>query len=361
MNKLFIISLLSILLTLTASASFAKPDIQRTLPCNNQDIATACNVRNPEDLVYFSKTNEILFSQFGGIRTMLSGYISALNPDTMAPYNLKIIFDNRENWGDKSCIAPAKLSPHGIDLSQRKDGRWQLLVVNHYWHESVEIYELSRMNDKTQLLWRGCVQGDEFSAFNDVVAIPSTSGFLVSHMMPSRNTWQGKIALIKALFGLNTGFVYEWQANKMQLVKVPNTDASLANGILLSKDENTIYLNSYFSNELIAINRKTGEREIIANVAHPDNSTWAANGHIIVASHLGKTLEIVSCDVQTGDKNCVVPFQIISINPDTKKSKVLHHHTQQLIPIATTGLIVNQHLFLGTYSGNRVSRINLSP
>jgi hypothetical protein len=33
-------------------------------------------------------------------------------------------------------------SPHGIDIVQREDGKYQVLVVNHGGRESVELFDL---------------------------------------------------------------------------------------------------------------------------------------------------------------------------------------------------------------------------
>lgn len=67
------------------------------------DIQYACGIRNPEDLVYFTPTNEIIFGEYGDMALGRAGALSALNPATMTTRDLTVLSDNAEQWGDANC------------------------------------------------------------------------------------------------------------------------------------------------------------------------------------------------------------------------------------------------------------------
>ena len=111
---------------------------------------------------------------------------------------------SEELWGEASCTKPGEaFQAHGIDLRQRSDGRWQLLVVNHGSRESVEFFELEfGEEDRTRAIWWGCVVMPDQASINDVAALPD-GGFLVTHIADKDNQmWQ----LLLSFFGRNTGF-----------------------------------------------------------------------------------------------------------------------------------------------------------
>ena len=109
-------------------------------------LSVACRVTNPEDLAITPDGQFIIASEFGGIAPIAevgSGRLALLNAQTKRRVPLPIIY-SENSWGDASCekTAESPFGPHGIDLVTREDGRYQLAVVNHMAHESVEMFEL---------------------------------------------------------------------------------------------------------------------------------------------------------------------------------------------------------------------------
>ncbi len=63
----------------------------------------------------------------------------------------------------------------------RKDGLYQLAVVNHIEYESIEMYELKKSETSWRLIWRGCVRAPVENYLNDV-SLKSDGSLFVSHM-----------------------------------------------------------------------------------------------------------------------------------------------------------------------------------
>ena len=91
----------------------------------------------------------LLISQFGGIRpydSAKSGGFALLRLSDKKILVPKIIY-GKNAWGENSCKQNNIFGPHGIDLVEREDGRYQLGVINHYPYESIEMFELTQCKD----------------------------------------------------------------------------------------------------------------------------------------------------------------------------------------------------------------------
>ena len=130
-----------------------------------------CRFRNPEDLAAVPGGGRLIVSQMGAMDGAEAGNLALWVPGgdmrVLVPEAAPV--DDR-SWGAVDCPPPdqARFSPHGLDLVERADGRWMLLVVNHGGRESVEFFELMNPAGDITLDWRGCAEGPEQAAFNDV-------------------------------------------------------------------------------------------------------------------------------------------------------------------------------------------------
>lgn len=354
-NRVF----LSLCLFLTPLMSGASEPLMKTLPCATEPgFEYACNLRNPEDMVYFPPTGEVIFSQLGGVYDDGESPLGVLNVADMSTRELlpdmKNTATDSDFWGE-ACEPIAGVNGHGIDLSKREDGRWQLLVVNHNHRESVEFFEVTSVDGRAELTWRGCVAGDEYSSFNDVAALPD-GGFLVSQMMPHERTWAGKFSYVKVLFGFDTGGAHRW-APGGKLQALPGSSVSFANGLNVSADGKVAYLNGYSGNEMVSYELASGVQASVLSVRQPDNNTWDGEGRLLVASQHGSFLESLTCLESQVNKNCVVPFSVVAFEPKTGDSETVFAHQAGKLPIATVALEVGDDLLLGTYSGDRIVKV----
>jgi hypothetical protein len=317
-----------------------------------------CGFQNPEDLALLPDERHVLVSEYGdaGARP---GRISLLD---LASGEHETLFAGGEPtapgpWGAPDCDGPPStaFSPHGIHLSKRADGLLQLLVVQHGDRESVEMFEVLPAENTWQLAWRGCAISPDGS-FNDVVALPE-GGFLVTRIGPG-----GRFGMIFAFakasaFGGDTGWVYAW-SRETGFSEVPGTRAPAPNGIELSADGEKIFLNATLASEVRRIDRRTGAVEARAAVPQPDNSTWTSDGRLLVASLRGEMRQVMGCSGIEGG-SCPAPFAIVALDPNTMETQTVYEGGPGTPSGAgTVGLEVDGALLIGTFSGDRIVRVD---
>ena len=330
-------------------------DLTPVLGCEDgAGIRVDCQFQNPEDMA-LAPDGRIIVSQFGGLTGERPGNLAFYEPETRS---LEVAFPAvpaggglGAEWGEADCPPPdlAAFSPHGIDLEQRNDGRWQLAAVNHGGRESVELLEWQADG---ALAWRGCVLAPEDAYFNDLVLLRG-GGFWVTHMFPKGS---GFWSLIKSGFGMDTGWVYAWSPAS-GFSKLPGSDAPFPNGIEKSPDERFAYLNSYSAQGLRKIEAATGALVAARELTRLDNSTWAEDGRLLVASHPGGFIESAHCQ-SLPQGACGMPFAIFSLDPEDLSGDVLMAHQGAPMGGVTVALERRGVLFFGTFAGDRMGIAN---
>lgn len=322
----------------------------------SESITPDCRFQNPEDLAVVPSGGRLLVSQMGGMDGAKPGDIALYTPGTGV---IEVVFppvtigDDR-SWGAADCAPPdeAAFSPHGIDLEQRQDGRHMLLVVNHGLRESVEFLELVESGDTVSLTWRGCAEGPDQAAFNDVLA-RRDGGFYVTQMMPKDA--QTSAMLKGALLGSDTGFVYRWDPGG-GFRAVPGSEGPFPNGIEKSADGRFLYINMYLASEVRKLSLETGEVVAVAEVSSPDNSTWSSSGRLLVASHTDGFLELTACQgLEQG--SCGFEFEIVALDPDDLGRELVLTNRGAPMGGVTVALEMGGDLYLGTFAGDRIARV----
>ena len=256
-------------------------------------------------------------------------------------------------WGDETCPGPPgdQLSPHGIHHSET-GGLDRVFVVNHGGREAVELFELELRDDgAASLTWRGCAPAPEGVWMNDVVGLPG-GGFAITHMMPRGSSEE---AINEAEVSRDdTGYALEWHAGS-GWSRLAGTDGGLPNGIEVSADGRTLYLNYYFGDRVAAVDRASGERLWDIEVDAPDNSSWTAGGKLLVASH-GENLEAVFACNEPGVQICPLAFAILSVDPRNGLTKTLFESAGPPMAGATVAVKVGTTIFLGSFAGDRMAR-----
>jgi len=328
-------------------------DLTPVVGCESfADFEVDCKFQNPEDLAP-GPDGRILVSQFGGMDGAKAGNLAVYDSRTK---KLDVLFPNADelvqSWGEAACAPPPLdlFSPHGIDIEERDDGRLQLAVVNHGGRESVELFEV--MEDSA-LRWRGCVLGPEDAFFNDVVLLRDGS-FWVSHMFEHGTDF---VSMMKASFGRNTGWVYAWEPGG-GFRKLAGSDAPFPNGLEKSADERFLYLNSYSNAGVRKIDVASGDLVASAEVKRIDNSTWAADGRLLVASHTGNLAQMMAC-MSVEEGSCGMPFEIVALDPNDMSSEVVIRSEGAPMGGVTVALEHEGAIYLGTFAGDRLGRIVL--
>jgi hypothetical protein len=328
-----------------------------------------CGMQNPEDMALLSDGHHLLVSQFGLMDGSRAGSLALLNASSGT---FRVVFEGRDedptqtsgtedpDWGDANCPGPppARFSPHGIDLAPRPDGKLRLLVVNHGGREAIEFFEIEDRGQDTQVTWRGCALAPKDAYLNDVVSLPD-GGLLTTHMMDRDGELSG---ILRASIGFDTGFVYQWQpaTNPEPGFSIePGTHGPFPNGIELSADGQTIYLNLYTAGEVRRIDRGTGRIVGQASIPSPDNSAWAMNGKLLVASHIGGLVDQMDCYGLTVGA-CPMAFEIVAVDPLTMETETLFSHAGPPMGAGTVAIDLGDELVIGTFAGDRAVLVKLS-
>jgi hypothetical protein len=298
-------------------------------------------VWGPEDLEHIPGTPLVIVSQYYALRDNVKGDLSLLDTttDTIASLPIKAGFE--KGWGDPACTAPpSHIGPHGIHLSKRRDGRWQLLVVNHQERESIELLEVDKGG--RSLTWRGCVPSDE--AFNDVAAIPG-GGFIAT--VPTAKGMPEKVD------GTPAGFLMEWHAGQ-KLRRLPGSDAAFNNGVQVSPDGKTVYFDAWTTSEIVRYDRAS--QRIAGRVKAgfmPDNLSVADDGTYLAAG----IDQLIGRKCVTLDKQCSSDFTVGRFDPRTMTVTPIYHGTAGEMAGSSVALQVGSNLYLGSFTGARILKV----
>lgn len=326
--------------------------------CSARDGFTPiCGFQRPEDIEVLPG-NTLLVSEYGGLAGAHTGVLSLYSPTDgtrRALYPGPTASDGVPDWGAPDCPGPpgAELDPHGIHHGPG-GGEGRVLVVNHRGREAVELFELVAAAEPaaTRLVWRGCVPAPAEVWMNDVVGLPG-GGFAVSHMV-TRGT--GGAALFDAERARNdSGYVLTWDA-ATGWRKLPGSDGALPNGLEISADGSVLYVNEYFGDRVVALERASGERLWTTAVDAPDNSSWGLDGRLLVASHHADLAAVMACDHEPLTL-CTLPFSIVAIDPANGNRVTVVEGGGPGAPMgaATVAAEFGGKLWLGSYVGDRMA------
>ena len=323
-------------------------------PCGPVDgIESICSLVAPEDVVRSPSAQHLVFGQLaapGGL-FLLDTRDDAVH-DLTSPDALQV--EALAGWGDPACTAPpSQWLLHGLDSGVRPDGRWQLLAVNHGGRESVEFFELEPIEEGSlRAIWRGCVEAPRDGNFNDVAAL-SDGGFVVSQPTAAS---AGMGTFLLAIVGVDSGFVHRWRPGR-GFSEQPGTHGRFPNGVVVSPDENTLYMNEYIAGRVRIIDMGSGEQLGEVDIDKPDNSNWSQDGKLLVASHKAGILEVADSLEQGNEEPSLLPFAIVEVDPQTLVSRELVARDGPPMGAGTAAVDVGGVLYVGSYVGDRIIKI----
>ena len=351
----FVISLFFIILALGFLFRFYIGPVITSQDCNSDNkVDVYCIVKNPEDLALTPDNNYLIISEFGSIEPLgevTPGKISLLDLNSKELINLPINFKDKE-WGDEDCEMHEKglLSPHGIDLVRRADGRYQLAVVDHLIQESVEMFELTNRKN-WELDWKGCTKPSNDKYLNDV-SLRKDGSFYVSHMY-DRDTGYLDF-LLASLLKYNTGYVLLWEKNK-GFTKVEGTEGAMPNGIAYDEEIDILYVVHNLGDQLVAV--KPNENRLLAKIhlSGPDNlilkdkSVWVTTlDHEILDLILECGVEYITCNL---------PFSIYELDQFSLEQTQRISIKNSVFGLATVALPIEDKIWLGSFHSDRIATV----
>lgn len=347
---------LALLVALAAVARAAEP----ILDCDPRGSARpVCGFQSPEDLAPLPGGDAILVSEYGGMLGEKPGSLALL---VLASDERRVLFRGGDakaepaaGWGDPACPGPppASFGPHGIDVASRPDGRLALAVVQHAGRQSIELFELRGGGSDWRVAWRGCVVVPADAWPNDVVWLPDGS-LVVSSMMPLS---QGLETMMTGR--PDPGFALHWRPGA-GFREIPGTRGPLANGVEVSPDGSKLYLNLTRADEVRRVDLASGRVEASAKVQGPDNSTWAPDGRLLVASLRAMGSEDFAVCNPLPRGACPLPFAIVAVDVATMQGRDVYAGSGPPMGAGTVGLQVGSELFVGSFAGDRVLRVGLA-
>ena len=318
-------------------------------------IDVICDFAKPEDLAALPGTPWVLISELGNGAD--PGHIAALRTRDERVERLQAAAPGpaADSTFPRCGPEPESLKPRGFHLRAGQDGDHQLLIVNASDAVRVERYRVTgRGGEVPELRWEGCVTVPDDITPNDVAALPD-GGFVVSHMFNPPRTWWHDVLF---LLGLHTGHVARWQPQDGWR-KVPGSDASFPNGIETDPDTGRIFVAATYGQDLTAVDADGDNRQRVDLPVQTDNLTWSPDGRLIAVGHTGVPILGTRACRDMGNTSCAFPFAVAAIDPETLGVETLYAHADSLIPGPSVGLIHNSWLYLGTFFGDRVSRVAL--
>ena len=342
-----------------ALASCGSDPIPETPCIDANGVQVVCGFDQPEDIEASTDGSWLVISEMGGtLGAHAPGSISFFHPADERHYRAQIrmptTFDPDENWGDTDCPAPKSniISPHGIFLSERSDGRPQLTVISHYPRESIEIYTLANWGGEQYLVWKGCLIAPGMPYLNDVVVTADGSVY-ATHMFDSDSSELWLIPYL--LMGWDTGFVWSWNA-ETGFRKVRGSEGSFPNGIAVDPEGATIFVNYYTNNITKAFD--TDSHRLVASyeVPKPDNITYA-DDRLYIASH---DVELGASSACEGRKStCPLPFSIYRLDPNTMDGGQIYSGGGVPFGMATVAEPSGNRLWMGSFLGDRIASVRL--
>ena len=348
--------ILLILLYLTRASDYRVVEIK---DCQSGTrLSVYCEFSNPEDIVILPGERHLLISEFGAIVPLHSKH----KPGSLSLFDTALerkksltISPGKNIWGEDSCHRDDLLfSPHGIDLKKRFDDRYQLAVINHMPRETIEMFEVLMDGDSWRLQWMGCLNTPRLGYFNDV-ALTREGSLFASHMY-DRGTPFWRLALV-SLIKTPTGFVYQWKKHT-GFLKLQNSEGSFPNGVSISDDENSLFVNYVF-------NRRTAKLDIESSSVigehfssgTPDNSFVDAEFLWVAAQDNSAADLMVFC----GDpaSQCSAPFTIYKLRQDDLSEVESFFFENTQMGLATVGVPLKNKLWLGTFRGDRIASFEL--
>lgn len=339
---------------LMATLLLVLPDVWAVENCkSSHNIRVYCGFQGPEDIVHIPDSPFLIVSQFNSHIQSRPGSLMLFNRETKEK---EILFPRQgvshssvQLWGAKDCLAPPEtFSPHGIDLGHNQRGELILLVVNHAKVDSIQFFKVALESEHLSLQWRGCVAMPEHIKLNDVAVLP-TGGFAV----PAT-----KINLVpeKAQQQLNMHLLLWYKGDGLSTLLTEET--WFGNGIAVSPDSSTLYVNDTFGSRVVKISLDTGETKAQASVKYPDNSSWTRDGKLLVTSILFPTLESLAICDRHKDQPCDIPFEVHLLDPGSMQTtSIIKHDGSRPFGGATVAVQVKDELYLGSAFGDRIAKI----
>jgi hypothetical protein len=304
-----------------------------------------CGVPAPEDLVVLPGAQWVVASSYagsGGVYLVrVSGRTATVAYPGASPRERLDAKTYNTCPGPPDAAFKAKFQTHGLYLQPGSNSVHRLYVVVHGGREAVEVFEVDARPQTPLLTWIGCAVAPDPIGLNSVRGLPD-GGFVATNFLPRG----GNMKILQS--GEKNGELWEWHtASGWQ--KVPNSEASGANGLEFSNDGNRFYVASWGSQSFFRLTWSTARatstptRDEVPLGFRVDNIRWASDGSILAAGQGG---------APGGPQASIV----VKINPDTLAVReIVRLPNEQVFGAGTVAVEVGKELWIGSFRGDRIA------
>jgi DNA-binding beta-propeller fold protein YncE len=307
-----------------------------------------CGPANVEDLVLIPGTHWIVGS--GMAEKGKPGKLNLINADNKT-WEVFYPGSNPRNELDsasyRACPGPpdaGTFGAHGIAIRDDGNHTATLLSVNH-GREAVEVFRIHMTAPKPAIRWIGCVPMDKSIYLNSVAFLPN-GGFVATKFYDPSSPESFRAIMEHKL----TGGVLEWQRGS-GVKPIAGTDLSGANGIEVSRDGKSLYVDAWGAQELVRFSNIQGAmRKTVVKVDFwPDNVRWAPDGKLLVTGQ----------NAAAGGNGGFAGFKgwtVAKLDPKTMKvTEILKDNGESPLQNASVAIDVAGTLWIGPFSGNRIA------
>jgi hypothetical protein len=317
-----------------------------------------CGVVNVEQLISIDGTRwAVGSSAAGGSATLAPLYFFNLDTKKVTPLDPSSVTLAPDTTAYPGCPGPAdfgNLQSLGLDY-EKVNGRDTLTVISHGGGFTIQVFEMTfTASAVPSLTWIGCVLPPNEHFWPDAAATLPDGGMLVTSLFDPVDP--------DYVTALNSGEPYgqlgEWHADSGWKEVYPDTLAG-PNGIILSKDYNTIYVANWSGKRVTRIDRTTGEIATVDLGMLVDNLAWNQDGTKILAGGQTDTIEQGFACSGSSDINCKIHFAIYEIDPATMdKTLIIGPTILGYMGGGTGALQDGDNLWLTSYRSDRIARID---
>jgi len=213
-----------------------------------------------------------------------------------------------------------------------------LYVVAHPpTREAIEVFSLDAKTKPPTLTWIGCAIAPDPIGLNSVLPLPD-GGFIGTDFL--ERGANSAAARTKMSAGEKNGSLWEWHTGKGWKI-IPGTETSGANGLELSKDGKTLFVNAWGSQSFYRLTLGQTKQDTVQLGFRADNVRWSKDGSLLVVGQGGTG--------QTQTTN------IVKIDPKTLKvTEVLTKPNTTEFGAGTVAVEVGKDLWVGSYRGDRL-------
>jgi hypothetical protein len=327
-------------------------------PCDEaQGTSFVCGASHPEDLALIPGTHWIVASGFNaasGIKLVDTRKRVLRRWYTGEPS--QIDHSQAQFPGCPSPPDAAAFNAQGMSLRQLSDHTSLLYVSNHGGREAIEVFRIeSAAASEPSLKWIGCVPMPEGMAANSVASFADGSILVTVLTRPGTQ-------IADFVEGRVTGLVYEWKPGTSAFEQVRGAELPGNNGLETSRDGKEFYVVAFGWHAVVAFSHTNPTRILWKAVAPgfmPDNIHW--DGERLIAAGMqydepacGGLRKIV--DGKADPMLCHRGYTVARLDPKAMTWSIVDNaEPNPVFNGASTGLVLGDELWVGSYQSDRIA------